>query len=60
MSIFETKYAKNKIFSMSVIYSSYSFGHHYEQFRTKKVILLTLFQEIVIDIQCIDSENEHF
>ena len=36
------------------------FGRHYEHFRINKVVLQTYFQKIVIEIQCIDRENDHF
>ena len=38
----------------------FSSGHCYEHSRTKNVVHLTLFRKIVIEIQCIDCENDHF
>ena len=45
---------------MPLISFELSFGHSYEHFKTKNVVDSTLFPKIVIEIQCIDCENDHF
>ena len=60
MIILNAKFAKYEIFRMPLISFELSFGHSYEHFKTKNVVDSTLFPNIVIEIQCIDCENDYF
>ena len=60
MIIFYTNLAKYEIFEMSTLLVELSLGHCYDQFRTKYVVHLTFFRNIVNKLQSIDCENDHF
>ena len=59
-SIFGANLSKNETYWICLNLFERSSWHHNEHFRSRNVVHFTLFQQIVIEVQCIDCKHDHF